>query len=469
MDTKAMFSLFLLCLLLIHQTVNELYAQQSISPSGNGLSSMATVEPQYHFDYIPDYTYADVEKRVEAMKTDMPFQLNETIFSFINYFTVRNRAYTRMVLERKHHYFPLFEEVLRENDMPEDVKFLAVIESGLNPKARSRVGAMGLWQFMPGTGREYQLYANQYIDDRLDPEKSTEAAIRFLKSLHKRYGDWELAMAAYNCGPGNVNKAIKRSGGKRKFWEIYNYLPRETRSYIPQFQAIMYVMRHAELHNLFLEDPVFPVDYQLISWEGHLDLMELSKHSDICMEDLEFLNPALVSTRIPKMNRELSIKVPSTKAAFLAENQRWIQDSLAIQADRFVAEMPKPTPFISSSGHTVTYRVQSGDVLGGIAQRYNVSVANLKAWNGINGNLIRVGQVLHIHQPTSTLDKPTLASNSSPLQVNNENGSKVYTVQPGDSLWLISSRLEGVTIEQLKKLNNLNTNQIKPGQKLIIG
>lgn len=449
-------------------TINYVTAQGGNALLGNMNGSSSVIEPQYNFEYIPDFTYRDVEKRVAAMETDMPFKLNETIFSFINYFTVRNREYTKMVLARKDHYFPLFEESLQQNDMPEDIKFLAVIESGLNPKARSRVGAMGLWQFMPGTGREYQLYVNQYVDDRQDPEKSTEAALRFLKSLYKRYGDWELAMAAYNCGPGNVNKAIRRSGGKRTFWEIYNYLPRETRSYIPQFQAIMYVMRHSEHHNLYLEDPTFPLDFEQIAWDGHLDLMEFSKHTDICVEDLEFLNPSLVASRIPNLNKEIALKIPKSHVSYLVENQDWIRDSLNVQGTRFVAEKPAPAP-LPTSGHTVTYRVKSGDVLGAIAQRYNVSVSNLKSWNGINGNLIRVGQVLHIHQPNSTLNQPTIASSAKPLQVDSESGSKVYTVQPGDSLWLISSRLEGVTIEQLKKLNNLNSNQIKPGQKLIIG
>ncbi|WP_245189492.1 lytic transglycosylase domain-containing protein [Lunatimonas salinarum] len=427
------------------------------------------VEPQYQFDYIPDFTYSEIEQRISVMETDMPFELNETIFSFINYFTVRNREYTRMVLARKDHYFPLFEEKLRQKDMPEDIKFLAVIESGLNPKARSRVGAMGLWQFMPGTGREYQLYVNQYIDDRQDPIKSTEAALKYLKNLHRRYGDWELAMAAYNCGPGNVNKAIRRSGGKRTFWEIYRFLPRETRSYIPQFQAIMYVMRHSEHHNLYLEDPTFPMEFEQIAWDGHLDLAHFSKHTAICVEDLEFLTPSLVASRIPKLAREISLRIPKSHVDYLVANQDWIKDSLNVQATQFVAETAAATPPQTSAGHTVTYRVKSGDVLGAIAQQYNVSISNLKNWNGLNGNMIRVGQVLHIHQPNSTLNQRAIASSAKPLQVDSENGSKVYTVQPGDSLWLISSRLEGVTIEQLKKLNNLNSNQIKPGQKLIIG
>lgn len=475
MNTKPFFCKTLIVVTLCFIQESFLFAQEiklrvQDPQTEEDLGEVAVIKPQYDFDFIPDFTYSQVEQRVKSMETDMPFNLNETIFSFINYFTVRNREYTKMVLARKDHYFPLFEEELRSHNMPEDIKFLAVIESGLNPKARSRVGAMGLWQFMPGTGREYKLYANQYIDDRLDPEQSTEAALKYLQSLYKRYGDWELAMAAYNCGPGNVNKAIRRSGGKRKFWEIYNYLPKETRSYIPQFQAIMYVMRHAEHHNLHLEEPTFPLEYDRIGWSDHLDLHAFSRHADICLEDLEFLNPALVSTQIPNLNKQIGLKVPKVKIDFLAENQDWIKDSLKIQMDKFIAENPqRPVSSPPPSTHTATYRVKSGDVLGKIAEKYQVSVSNLKAWNGLNSNTIRIGQVLHIHQPNSNLNKTLAENNSKPLQVNNVNGAKTYTVQPGDSLWLISSKLEGVTIEQLKKLNNLNNNQIKPGQKLIIG
>ena len=229
----------------------------SINPTGE-----ETVMPFYDYEHIPDFTYEEVEKRIAEMDTDMPFELNETIFAFIDYFTVRNRDYTRMVLERQDMYFPMFDTYLSAHNMPEDIKYLSIIESGLNPRAKSRVGAMGLWQFMPATGKEFKLYYNSHVDDRLDPELSTEAAIRYLKALNRRYDNWELALAAYNCGPGNVNKAIRRSGGKRTFWEIYRYLPRETRSYIPQFQAIMYVLRYAEEHNLILEEPSYPVAYE---------------------------------------------------------------------------------------------------------------------------------------------------------------------------------------------------------------
>ncbi len=447
------------------------FAQQGSTPTGE-VEDTAFVEPFHDYEHIPDFTYTEVEERIKKMETDMPFELNETIYSFIDYFVVRNRTYTKLMLARRDQYFPLFEEALNSHNMPEDIKFLAIVESGLNPKARSRVGAMGLWQFMPGTGREYQLYVNQDIDDRMDPEMSTEAAMRFLKNLYRRFGDWELALAAYNCGPGNVNKAIRRSGGKKNFWEIYRFLPRETRSYIPQFQAIMYVLRHPEYHNLILEDPAYPVNYEKIAWEAELDLQQLVELADVCLEDLQMLNPALLSTKVPATRRNFDLRIPSYNFDYMVENQHWIRDSLKIQTERLLAEAATEEKTVEKPAiatQTLTYRVRSGDVLGKIAQQYNVSVTNLKAWNGLSSNVIKVGQVLQIHQNESAFDRNIASSESSKQLVEQENGNKTYTVQPGDSLWLISRKLEGVTIEQLKRLNNLNNNQIKPGQKLIIG
>lgn len=431
----------------------------STSPSGEEI-----VMPYYDYEHIPDFTYEEVERRIAAMDTDMPFELNETIFAFINYFTVRNRDYTRMVLERQGHFFPMFDTYLAEHNMPKDIKYLSIIESGLNPKARSRVGAMGLWQFMPATGKEFKLYYNSHVDDRLDPERSTEAAVRYLKALNRRYNNWELALAAYNCGPGNVNKAIRRSGGKRTFWEIYRYLPRETRSYIPQFQAIMYVLRYAEEHNLILEEPSYPMAYEKVNIGNGYTLSSLAKHTGLCIEDLEYLNPSLIQSKVPDFGKTVSINVPQVSHAFITANQQMIKDSLKIENDRYLANLPEKEP--TNPLHNVTYRVRSGDVLGKIAGRYNVSVSQLKSWNNLYSNTIKIGQVLHIYQDKPSIDK-NLASTES-ISTDN-NGGKMYTVQPGDSLWLISKKLEGVTIDQLKKLNNLNNSRIKPGQKLIIG
>lgn len=437
-----------------------------------------TISPNYQFEYIPDFTYDEVARKIKAMDTDMPFELNERIFAFINYFTVRNREYTRMVLQRQDIYFPMFEQTLAEHDMPDDVKFLSIIESGLNPRAKSRVGAMGLWQFMPATGKMYSLNINRDIDDRMDPELSTDAAAKYIKSLYRMFGDWEMALAAYNCGPGNVRKAIRRSGGKKTFWEVYNYLPRETRSYVPQFQAMMYVLRHTEDHNFVLEQPTYPIAYEKIKFNQELDLEQLANLTGICIDDLEHLNPSIQNRQIPYSNMHMAVRVPKSKSDFIAQNQDKFAEAVKLTSERSVvlrtnnssiaANKPASTGSTAPSNQNkIVYVVKSGDVLGSIAQKHGTTVTNLKAWNNLRSNTIKIGQKLDVYTKSSAFEK-TIA------QADNSNGivgenPKTYTVQPGDSLWLISRKLNGVTVDQIKKLNNLNTNQIKPGQKLIIG
>jgi len=471
---KKLANIFILGIILNTCIFSLSYGQELIQLLNQHQEAEEMVHPVYDFDYIPDFTFKEVSQKVRMLETDMPFELNETIYSFVDYFTVRNRAYTKMVLARKDTYFPLFEEVLARHNMPDDIKFLAIIESGLNPKAKSRVGAMGLWQFMPATGRMFHMNANDDIDDRMDPELSTEAAAKYLKSLYNMFGTWELALAAYNCGPGNVRKAIRKSGGKKTFWGVYDHLPRETRSYVPQFQAMIYVLRNADDHNLILEEATFPIAYEKMKFNQELDLERLAEISGTCIEDLERLNPSILNRKIPSSHRDLALRIPKAKAQYMAENKEWIGDSLKISPSRMVAvQETKPKPQTIAAAPTtavnrVTYKVKSGDALGKIAQSHGTTVDNIKKWNNLSSNTIKVGQVLQIHNgKTPSNFNNNIASSDSGKEA--PIGSNTYTVQPGDSLWLISRKLDGVTIDQIKKLNNLNNNQIKPGQKLIIG
>ena len=454
--------------------VNGVTFGQEIYLYNNASIEEETISPTYQFDYIPDFTYDEVARKIRKMETGMPFELNDRIFSFINYFVVRNREYTKMVLQRKDVFFPLFESTLAAHDMPDEIKYLSIIESGLNPRARSRVGAMGLWQFMPATGKMYNLYVNSDIDDRMDPELSTEAAAKYLKSLYRMFGDWEVALAAYNCGPGNVRKAIRRSGGKKTFWEIYNYLPRETRGYVPQFQAMIYVLNYAEDHNLFLEEPVYPIAYDKVRFNQELDLEQLAYMTGLCIEDLESLNPSIQNRLIPDSHRHIAIRVPKSKANLITENKESFAEAVKLTDERSLAlrsnnknispQIPSRTVAVPT-GERITYKVKSGDVLGKIAQMHGTTVSNIKDWNNLSSNLIKVGQTLYIYGNKSDSINKNLAD----ISETNPSNPRVYTVQPGDSLWLISKKLNGITVDQLKKLNNLNSNQIKPGQKLIIG
>lgn len=424
------------------------------------------VLPNYHYEYIPDFTYSDIEKRVQAMEHEMDFELNDKIFSFIQYFTVRNRDYTKMVLARKELYFPLFDASLAKHEMPLEIKYLAIIESGLDPKIKSRVGAMGLWQFMPATGKMYGMNVNSDIDDRMDPELSSDAAAKYLKSLYRMFGDWEVALAAYNCGPGNVRKAIRRSGGKKTFWGIYNYLPKETRSYVPQFQAMLYVLNHLEAHNFHPEEPTYAIAYEKIRFDRAMSLEKLADLTDICLTDLGSLNPSVKNRKIPESNRSMAVNIPKSKARFIKENLAWISDSLnhsstpLLASSAPVSVVPVETLVQEIRQNGTTYKVKSGDVLGTIASKHGVTVTQIKSLNNLSSNLIKVGQTLKIN--------PSSVSNIAENQTKSIS-PRTYIVQPGDSLWIISKKHNGLTIDELKRLNNLNTNNIKPGQKLIIG
>ncbi|WP_074225071.1 LysM peptidoglycan-binding domain-containing protein [Algoriphagus halophilus] len=458
-------NLFLLAIITCLTPLSQAFSQDDQLVAASTFSEDEVI-PNYHYEYIPDFTYDEVADRISKMDTEMPFELNDRIFSFIQYFTVRNRDYTRMVLARKDLFFDMFDETLKKHEMPSEIKYLSIIESGLDPQIRSRVGAIGLWQFMPATGRMYGMYVNSEIDDRMDPEKSTEAAAKYLKSLYRMFGDWEVAMAAYNCGPGNVRRAIRRSGGKKTFWGIYNYLPRETRSYVPQVQAMLYILNHLEEHNLHLEDPTYYQATEKIRFDRALNLTKLAELTDLCTKDLESLNPSLKRGKVSDVNKSIALNLPKAKASFVKQNLAWLSDSLNNTPTTYLTDngkfMLKPIEDLVEEPelNAITYKVRSGDVLGKIASRHGVTVTQIKSWNGLYSNLIRVGQNLTIYS-SSTPAVAEVRTNSS--------GQLLYTVQPGDSLWIISRKHAGLTVDQIKRLNNLNSNNIKPGQKLIIG
>ncbi|MBN3520130.1 LysM peptidoglycan-binding domain-containing protein [Algoriphagus lutimaris] len=458
-------NLFLLAIITCLTPLSQAFSQDDQNVAAP-IFSEDEVIPNYHYEYIPDFTYNEVAERISKMDTEMPFELNDRIFSFIQYFTVRNRDYTRMVLARKDLFFDMFDETLKKHEMPAEIKYLSIIESGLDPQIRSRVGAIGLWQFMPATGRMYGMYVNSEVDDRMDPEKSTDAAAKYLKSLYRMFGDWEVAMAAYNCGPGNVRRAIRRSGGKKTFWGIYNYLPRETRSYVPQVQAMLYILNHLDEHNLNLEDPTYYHTTEKIRFERALNLTKLAELTDLCTKDLESLNPSLKRGKVSDVNRSIALNLPKAKASFVKQNLAWLSDSLNNTPTTYLTDngkfMLKPVEELAEEPelNAITYKVRSGDVLGKIASRHGVTVTQIKSWNGLYSNLIRVGQNLTIYS-SSTPAVAEVRTNSS--------GQLLYTVQPGDSLWIISRKHAGLTVDQIKRLNNLNSNNIKPGQKLIIG
>lgn len=417
------------------------------------------------YEYIPGEADFDLIKdRLSCIEKTIPLHYNTRVHAFVNYFTVKDREYTKNILKIKDKYFPLFEKYLAKYDLPEELKYLSIIESGLNPVARSRVSAVGLWQFMSATGRYFGLHNDWYIDERMDPEKSTEAACKYLKQLYGMFGDWELAIAAYNTGPGNIRKAIRRSGYKKTFWEIYPHLYRETRSYLPQFTAIIYAIEYADEHNLMVEDIEVPIAIDTIIANGFVHLKTMAGQLNLCEQELKALNPSLKRGVLPEKVMNYPIYLPAHAKADFSQRRTFILDTASKIGKKEMEYLARNSVGSTYGRDKVTYRVKSGDVLGKIAQRYNVRIADLRSWNLINGNLIKVGQRLNIWLKDGVKPKPRPT-----VIAKLPDGSKTYLVQPGDTLWDISRKFDGLSIEKIKKLNALNSNVIKPGQRLIIG
>lgn len=353
-------------------------------------------------EYIPaEETPELVADRLSCIEKTIPLVYNSNVHGFINFFTIRNREYTRLMLRRKDIYFPLFEKYLARYNLPEELKYLSIIESGLNPRAVSSARAVGLWQFMSFTGRYYDLHHDGYVDERMDPEKSTEAACRYIHQLYGIFKNWELALAAYNSGPGTVRKAIRRSGYKRNFWEIYRYLPRETRSYVPQYVAIIYAMNYAEEHNIYETAREIPIPHDTLHVTRYLHLETLANLTGTCTEDILQLNPSLRGHAVPGDGKTRTLLIPLMAKATLIKNRTGILDSASKVGRTESEKQARDTEPGISGRELVVYRVKEGDVLGLIAQRYHVRITDLRRWNNLRSNLIRTGQRLNIWVPRS--------------------------------------------------------------------
>ncbi|GAB3822721.1 lytic transglycosylase domain-containing protein [Pontibacter rugosus] len=442
-------------------------------------------------EIIPNEPNELIADRLTCLESEIPLVFNDYVRNFVDYFTIRNRKYTRTMLQRENVYFPLFEKYLDKYNMPDELKYLAIVESGLSPKAQSPVGAAGLWQFMKPTGHEYGLGQTSHTDERLDPEKSTDAALRFLRRLHNYYGDWELALAAYNCGQGNVNKAIRKAGGgKKTFWEIFPYLPRETRGYVPSMTAVRYAMHYAGEHHIFSDSILYEPQVEYLEVKQALDVEKLAAELHLTSAELMALNPELKKTSLPDNMRNYKLRIPATRAALLASAND--KSCILMAAAPTPPQAKEHTPMLlaavkqeaepdkteaSAEVEKTTYIVQRGDNLTQIANRHNVTIEQLKEWNGLAGNSLMPNQKLQVLQPVRTEPAATPALLASAKTDTKPAAGKpslqkqeqlIYHVQPGDTLWQISQKHNGIPVEQIKKLNKLKTNAIKPGQKLIL-
>jgi len=414
----------------------------------------------YAADEIPTFNDSVYELRIEVLNVQTPVDLiyNRHVKSFINLYAKKGRKQTARMLGLKEIYFPLFEEVLDKYDMPLELKYLAVVESALNPTAGSRAGAKGLWQFMYGTGRLYGLHSNSLVDDRFDPYKATDAAARLLKNLYGIYGSWELALAAYNSGPGNVNRAIRRAGGVKNYWAVWPFLPRETRGYVPAFIAVNYIFNYAAEHNIYPTDPgilYYGIDSVTVRDVLSFDQIAEFMHMDI--NDVDFLNPAYKEGIIPaSSSKPYILRLPREKVGYFIDHE----DSLYNFVSKKGLEREKLLAQIKKAKERSIHIVRSGESLGLIARRYRTSVGKIKAWNGLRSSRIYPGQKLIVYSPGR---RSSSASSAYARSTKSTNG--YHTVRNGENLGLIAKKY-GISVRQLKSWNGLSSNMIKPGQKL---
>jgi len=345
-------------------------------------------------EMLPDSVYI---KRLQQIPTIMEMSYNSIVRRYIELYTVKKRKQVEYMMGVGKYYFPMFEHALDAARLPMELKYLPVIESALNPVAFSRAGASGLWQFMYATGKVYGLKGNSLIDERRDPIKSTEAAVKFLTDLYAIYNDWILVIAAYNCGPGNVNKAITRSGGKRDYWAIYNYLPRETRGYVPAFIAATYTMTYSKEHHFCPAIIDMPVSCDTLVLEERIHLIQIAEVLEIDISVLRSLNPQYRKDVIPGNGLPDTLCLPQTHINnfIIRKEEILAHRSEELNKHRLVVEPASSDPYFKGAGGPV-YKVKSGDTLSGISRKQGVSVAQIKKLNNLHSDNLKIGQVLKL-------------------------------------------------------------------------
>lgn len=361
-------------------------------------SSTSNCEPT---DVFPEVSDSICKLRLSKMPCLMEMPYNPTVQSFIDLYTVRKRRQVEHMLGMSEYYFPLFEQVLGANNLPLELKYLSIIESALNTTIVSRMGAAGLWQLMIATGRMYGLEINSLVDERLSPAKATNAACRFMKDLYSIYGDWNLVIASYNCGPGNVNKAIRKAGGKRDYWAIYPYLPRETRGYVPIFVAANYTMHYASDYKLCPTVVNMPALTDTIMVNQRIHLEQIASVLELPIEQIRLLNAQYRKDIIPGNIKPYALCLPIN---YVHTFEKRYDEILAYKSDELIntrrseIEVPQVAPAQSPGGSSkiISHKVKKGQTLSDIAEKYGTSVTKLKKWNHLHGSTIQVGQKLKI-------------------------------------------------------------------------
>ncbi|MDR3128710.1 MAG: transglycosylase SLT domain-containing protein [Tannerellaceae bacterium] len=422
----------------------------------------------------PDSVYC---RRLERLYQVIPMTYNETVRRCIDIYATKRGELVRYMLGAANYYFPIMEPVLERYGLPQELKYLPIVESALNPGAVSRVGAGGLWQFMLSTGKIYGLEINSLVDERCDPVKSTEAACRYFKEMYEMYGDWYLALASFNCGPGNVHKAIRRAGGKKDFWAIYPFLPRETRSYVPLFIAANYIMNYYEAHNICPVKTSLPLATDTVMVTKMLHFEQITDLLKVDIEMLRLLNPQYRRDIIPGNIRPSALRLPLVTAYSFIDKE----DSIYVHRMEELLALCIPLNILASNKSAmrekITYTTKERENLHVIGNRYGVTARDIRRWNGLSSNRVPPEKKLTLYvnnggfrfaqrqQVTPAVSGMVQIKN---LPISVGNNRRTYTVQSGDSLYSISRKYPGLTVASLQRANNLTNSRLYPGQKLQI-
>lgn len=437
-----------------------------------------------------------LKQRLAAMNEKSPFDIeyNQGLENIIKSFLKNRKKSFSRLMALSEYYFPIFEDAFAKQNVPLEIKYLAVVESALNPKAVSKMGATGLWQFMYGTGKQYALKIDSYIDERSDPLKATAAASEYMTKMYNIFGDWELVLASYNSGPGNVTKAIRRSGGKTKYWDIRSFLPKETQGYVPAFLATMYLFEYHKEHGINPERAVVKnFETDTINIKNEMTFKQIADLLDMPQSQIQLLNPSYKLNVVPYYQGEQHfLRLPKDKIATFVSNENKIYDYVAYQSQRktLPAQLalkvaPKTRTFVKEKPELAKdiqlYKIRKGDNLSAIAAKYDVNVADLKKWNNLKSNAVALGRTLKIKSNADPIAKNTEEIKSTPVvdkntetaiasTDNTEKSNTVnqeYIVAAGDNLGSIAKKF-GTTVADLKDLNNLTSNNVGLGKMLII-
>ncbi|MFC2151501.1 transglycosylase SLT domain-containing protein [Bacteroidota bacterium] len=419
-------------------------------------------------DSIPIYPDLVYEYKIAELNNMTPIELeyNDRVRRYIDVYTIERREHLAKIIGLAELYFPIFEEALDKYQLPLELKYLAIVESALDPRAISSSAAVGLWQFKINTSKMFDLEVNSYVDERCDPYKSTEAACSYLQYLYRIYNDWQLALAAYNGGPGVVRNAIARSGGKTNFWEIHPYLPEQTNGYVPAFIAVNYVMNHYKDHNIEpIPSDFIHLDVDTVKINKAATFKRISEVTKIPIETLQFLNPSYKLDYIPKMKEPTTVILPEKKIKTFLRNEKAIYDESVVESDYEV---------VTESGETdgkikIIHEVAKGEYFHKIAIKYNCTIDDIKTWNSMPTNDLNVGQKLDIWV-SPDLARMIEEERIRPKQQRDSTDRFIYyTVQSGDTVWSIAEKFNCRSITELKEENNItNENDLKPGKKLKI-